>query len=99
MSKRTENRNVVVAQDLDVIVWTCDGCGVELTTSRDVYFGDKRLIVSGEDKTWLKVWKRPSKQDFPTDESFDFCSPACLVNWANKIGTDDVNGKLIKGQN
>jgi hypothetical protein len=82
MARRTENRIVKVEKPLDVQVHTCDNCGIELTTSRDIYFGDERLVVEGEDKTWFKLWARLKSHDYPSGDGLDFCSRKCLVEWA-----------------
>lgn len=65
MSRRSEVRQVRVERELEVQVWSCDTCGQELTTSRQAFFGDERLVVEGEDRPWYSVAIQLSKHDYP----------------------------------
>lgn len=80
--KRYENREVKIQKPLDVVVWTCDNCGLEITTSRDIYFGDERLIIEGRELPWYQIGLRASKQDYVGREPTDLCSRECLLEWA-----------------
>lgn len=92
MSKRFENRPVRVEKDLEVQVFTCDECGKELATSRDIYFGDERLVVEGEDQPWLRLGVVDTRRhDYPQSEPFDFCSRRCLITWAQQ--NDPIKAK------
>ncbi len=85
MAKRTENRIVRIEKPLDINVHTCDSCGVEVATSRDVYFGDERLVVEGDEHPWFQVASRAVRQDYSAGTTLDFCSAKCVAAWAARM--------------
>lgn len=81
--KRHEKRDVRIEQNLEVIVWTCDNCEKEISTSRDLYFGDGRLVVEGVDLPWYQVGIRAGTNDF-SEQPVDLCSTRCLIEWSTR---------------
>lgn len=88
MAHRNEKKMVRIEKPLEVQIYVCDSCGTELATSRDVYFGDERLVIEGEDKPWFVVGERRSERDYPSDLRLDFCSRECVGAWSR--ATDPV---------